>query len=119
MNLNYDIEECAEYEYTEDIMEGNKSTANTFLLAFIVELGLIALFVFLYIKKLKKYKALVKQDEELFLQKRQAEADKATAEAEGAQIEAQRKNRFCQYCGSQIDENTNTCSSCGAKFSDN
>lgn len=117
MNLNYDIEECAEYEYTEDIMEGNKSTANTFLIVFIVELGLVALFVLLYIKKLKKYKKLVKQDEELFLQKRQAETEKAQAEAQEAQYDAQRKNRFCQYCGSQIDENTNTCTSCGAKFS--
>ena len=117
MNLDYNIEECAEYDYVEDIMENNKSTANTFLIVFIVELGLVALFVFLYINKLKKYKKLVKQDEELFLQKRQAETQKAQAEAQEAQYDAQRKNRFCQYCGSQIDENTNTCTSCGAKFS--
>lgn len=117
INTNYLTYETAEYENYEDVVESNKSAATIFLIAFVVELALIALFVFLYVKKLKKYKVLVKQDEELFLQKRQAEADKAQAEAEGAQIEAQRKNRFCQYCGSQIDENTNTCTSCGAKFS--
>ena len=117
INLGYTTYETAEYEYYEDIVENNTEVAGAFLIAFFVELALVALFVFLYVKKLKKYKNLVKQDEELYLQKRQAEADKATAEAEGAQIEAQRKNRFCQYCGSQIDEDTNTCTACGAKFS--
>ena len=117
INTSYTTYETAEYENYEDVVEGNKDAASIFLFIFIGEVALVVLFVLLYVKKLKKYKKLVKQDEELFLQKRQAEADKATAEAEGAQIEAQRKNRFCQYCGSQIDENTNTCTSCGAKFS--
>ena len=117
MNIDYDIDKCAEYEHKKDIIENNKKSAGSFLTAFFVELGLIALFVFLYIVKLKKYKKLVKQDEELFLQKRQAETEKAQAEAQEAQYDAQRKNRFSQYCGSQIDENTNTCTSCGAKFS--
>ena len=118
INTSYTTYETAEYKNYKEVVEDNKSAASIFLIVFIVELAVVALFVFLYVKKLKKYKTLVKQDEELFLQKRQAEADKATAEAEGAQIEAQRKNRFCMYCGSQIDEDTNTCSSCGAKFSD-
>ncbi len=117
INTSYTTYETAEYENYEEVVESNKDAALIFLGIFIGEVVLVALFVLLYVKKLKKYKALVKQDEELFLQKRQAEADKATAEAEGAQIEAQRKNRFCQYCGSQIDDNTNTCTSCGAKFS--
>ena len=117
INTSYTTYETPEYDNYEEVVESNKDTASVFLFIFIGEVALVALFVFLYVKKLKKYKALVKQDEELFLQKRQAEADKATAEAEGAQIEAQRKNRFCQYCGSQIDEDTNTCTACGAKFS--
>lgn len=117
INTSYTDYKTPEYKNYEDVVEGNKDAASIFLFIFIGEVALVVLFVLLYVKKLKKYKKLVKQDEELFLQKRQAEADKATAEAEGAQIEAQRKNRFCQYCGSQIDENTNTCTSCGAKFS--
>lgn len=117
INTSYTDYKTPEYKNYEEAVEGNKDAALIFLFIFIGEIALVALFVFLYVKKLKKYKKLVKQDEELFLQKRQAEADKATAEAEGAQIEAQRKNRFCQYCGSQIDENTNTCTACGAKFS--
>ncbi len=117
INTSYTSLETPEYENYEDVVEGNKDAAGIFLIAFLVEVALVALFVFLYVKKLKKYKKLVAQDEELLLQKRQAETEKAQAEAQEAQIDAQRKNRFCQYCGSQIDENTNTCSSCGAKFS--
>ena len=117
INTSYTTYETAEYENYEEVVESNKDAASIFMIVFVVEIALVALFVFLYVKKLKKYKALVKQDEELFLQKRQAETEKAQAEAEGAQIAAQRKNRFCQYCGSQIDEDTNTCTSCGARFS--
>ena len=87
------------------------------MLVFIVELVVIALFVVLYILKLKKYRKLINQDEELILKKQQAEVDKAEAEADAAQNAAQRHNRFCQYCGGQLDADSNTCTSCGAKFS--
>lgn len=118
MNTSYDIDECAEYEYYEDRAEDQRDSAKTMLIAFIVELLIIAGLVTLYVFKLKKYKKLVKQDEDLLYQKRQAETQKAQAEAQEAQIDAQRKNRFCQYCGSQIDEHTNTCSGCGARVSE-
>ena len=118
INTGYTSYKTAEYDYKQDILNSNKSTANTFTIAFIVEIVLVALFVALFVVKLKKYKKLVAQDEELLLQKRQAETEKAQAEAQEAQIDAQRKNRFCQYCGSQIDEHTNTCTSCGARFSE-
>lgn len=119
MNTSYDIDECEEYDYREDQAEDNRELAGIFLIAFIVEIVIIAGLIALYVLKLKKYKKLVKQDEDLLYQKRQAETQKAQAEAQEAQIDAQRKNRFCMYCGSQIDENTNTCSGCGARVSDN
>ena len=118
MNTSYNINTCAEYDYYEDLVESNKKSASTYLIAFIVELLIIAGLVALYVLKLKKYKKLVKQDEELLYQKRQAETQKAQAEAQEAQFDAQRKNRFCEYCGSQIDANTNTCSGCGARVSE-
>ena len=118
INMNYKTYKTPEYEHKQDVISSNKSAANTALIVFIVEILIIGLFVALFVTKLKKYKKLVKQDEELFLQKRQAETEKAQAEAQGAQIDAQRKNRFCQYCGSQIDEHTNTCTSCGATVSE-
>ena len=117
INTSYTNLETPEYKNYEEVVESNKDVAGVFLIAFLVEVALVALFVFLYVKKLKKYKKLVAQDEELLLQKRQAETEKAQAEAQEAQIDAHRKNRFCQYCGSQIDEDSNSCSSCGAKFS--
>ena len=51
------------------------------------------------------------------MKKQQAEVDKAEAEADAAQFAAQRHNRFCQYCGGQLDAESNICTSCGAKFS--
>lgn len=118
INTSYDVDECAEYDYYEDMIESNEESAKTYLIAFIVELLIVAGLVTLYVFKLKKYKKLVKQDEELIYQKRQAETQKAQAEAQEAQIDVQRKNRFCQYCGSQIDPDTNTCSGCGARVSE-
>ena len=118
MNTSYDIDECAEYEYYEDRAENQRESAKTMLIAFIVELLIVAGLVTLYVFKLKKYRKLVKQDEDLLYQKRQAETQKAQAEAQEAQIDVQRKNRFCVYCGSQIDEHTNTCSGCGARVSE-
>ena len=118
MNTSYDIDECEEYDYREDQAEDNRELAGIFLIAFIVEIVIIAGMIALYVLKLKKYKKLVKQDEDLLYQKRQAETQKAQAEAQEAQIDAQRKNRFCQYCGSQIDPESNTCSGCGARVSD-
>ncbi len=112
INTSYNVKECAEYKYY-------KSNSNKFLIAFIVELVIVALLTTLYVIKLKKYNKLVAEDDALLFQKRQAETQKAQAEAQEAQYDAQRKNRFCQYCGSQIDEHTNTCSSCGAKVSNN
>ncbi len=117
INSNYVLETCAEYKYYASLAAANASSAKTFLTAFIVELLIVALFVALYILKLKKYKKLVAQDEELIMKKQQAEVDKAEAEADAAQSVAERHNRFCQYCGGQLDADSNTCTSCGAKFS--
>lgn len=117
INLNYNLETCAEYKYYNKLITSYNDTAKNHLIAFIVELLIIALFVFLYVIKLKKHKKLVAQDEELLLKKQQAETEKAEAEADAAQSIAQRHNRFCQYCGGQLDADSNTCASCGAKFS--
>ena len=117
INLNYNLETCAEYKYNLAMATAAKESAKAFLRTFFIELAIVALFVVLYIFKLKKYKKLVAQDEELLLKKQQAEVDKAEAEADTAQFVAQRHNRFCQYCGGQLDADSNTCTSCGAKFS--
>lgn len=115
MNTSYRLDDCAEYKYYQDMLESNKDSTKTYLITFIVEILIVALLVTLYVLKLKKYKKLVKQDEDLLFQKRQAETQKAQAEAQEAELDTKRKNRFCQYCGSQIDENTNVCSGCGAR----
>ena len=117
INKSYNFETSPEHKYYLSLVAGNASSAKTFLTAFIVEILVIALFVALYILKLKKYKKLIAQDEELILKKQQAEVDKAEAEADAAQHVAERHNRFCQYCGGQLDADSNTCTSCGAKFS--
>lgn len=117
LDLAEKVEDCAEYKYhfaTKIIAE---ESAKKFLTAFIVELLIVALFVTLYVLKLRKHNKLVAQDEELLFKKQQAETEKAEAEADAAQYAAQRHNRFCQYCGGQLDADSNTCSSCGAKFS--
>ena len=119
INTSYDLEECEEYDYREDKAEDNREMAGIFMIAFVVELVIIAGMIALYVLKLKKYRKLVKQDEDLLYQKRQAETQKAQFEAQEAHIETQRKNRFCEYCGSQIDEDSNVCSGCGARFSNN
>lgn len=118
MNTSYKLSECEEYDYYEDRAEDNREMAGIFMIAFIVEIVIIAGMIALYVLKLKKYKRLVKQDEDLLYQKRQAETQKAQSEAQEAQYNAERKNRFCQYCGSQIDSDSNVCSGCGARFSD-
>ena len=117
INLNYNFENCAEYKHYLTMIDSNKESAKTLLTAFLVELAIVALFVVIYVLKLKKYKKLIAQDEELIIKKQQAEVNKAEAEADAAQIVAQRHNRFCQYCGGQLDADSNTCTSCGAKFS--
>lgn len=117
INLNYNFENCAEYKYYLSKIEAYEASAKSSLTTFLVELAIVALFVVLYIFKLKKYKKLIAQDEELLLKKQQAEVDKAEAEADTAQFVAQRHNRFCQYCGGQLNADSNTCTSCGAKFS--
>lgn len=118
INTSYDLDECEEYDYREEQAEDNREMAGIFMIAFIVEIVIIAGMIALYVLKLKKYKRLVKQDEDLLYQKRQAETQKAQSEAQEAQYNAERKNRFCQYCGSQIDSDSNVCSGCGARFSD-
>ena len=119
INLNYNFENCAEYKYYLSKIDTYKASAKSSLTTFLVELAIASLFVALYIVKLKKYKKLVAQDEELLYKKQQAEVDKAEAEADAAQQVAQRHNRFCQYCGGQLDADSNTCTSCGAKFGQN
>ena len=118
MNTNYNFETCAEYKYYSDLASTYKNSATKSLLIFIAEIAVVGLFVTLYILKLKKYKKLIAQDEELLFKKRQAETEKAQAEAEEAKLDVINKNRFCQYCGSKIDPNTNSCTSCGASVSE-
>ena len=117
LDLPEKVEDCAEYKYQLASKILAKESANKFLIAFIVEILIVALFVTLYILKLRKHNKLVAQDEELLFKKQQAETERAEAEADAAQYAAQRHNRFCQYCGGQLDADSNTCSSCGAKFS--
>lgn len=117
INMDYDLNKCQEYLRNKATLESYKKTANGFVIAIVVEIVLIVLFVVLFILKLKKYNALIKQDDELLFQKKQAEANKAKAEAETAQTALANKNRFCKYCGCKLDPDTNICSSCGAKVS--
>ena len=88
MNTSYNLDNCAEYKYRLAMAETNKLMAGKVIIAIVVEVLIIALFIFLYVKKLKKYRALVKQDEEAYSQKQQAEVDMAQAQAEAAQKEA-------------------------------
>lgn len=106
--------EQGEYGYTFSLAEGTKLLANNTIWVIVVEILLIALFVFIYVKKLKKYKALVKQDEEAYSQKQQAEVSEAQAKAETAQKEADQKNRVCSFCGCTVPDGEPNCPSCGS-----
>ena len=117
INTNYKLEDCEEYKNYKSTLASFKNTSNGFVVAIVIESILIALFIGLFIWKLKIYNKLCAQDDELLFQKKQAETNKAKAEAEVAQTEVANKNRFCKYCGCKIDPNTNICSSCGAKIS--
>lgn len=113
INTTYNLEKCAEYNYYLDKIDDNKSTSKGLTIAIVIEVLVLALFVALYVLRLKKYYKLVAADEELLFQKKKAETEKATAEANAA---ASRLNRYCKYCGCKIDADSNVCSSCGAKL---
>lgn len=115
INTSYTDYKTAEYKHYEETVAGNKKACTIFLVAFIVELALIALFVFLYIKKLKKYKQLVKEDEALYQQKQQAETQEAQAKAEEAQRIAKSKGRVCKYCGVDVPDGADSCPGCGSR----
>ena len=112
INYDYKLQTCAEYKYYVESRNNAKNGANGCIVALVIEFVALALFIFFYIKQFKKYLALCAQDDELIFKKKQAEVDVI-------QSEANNKNKFCKYCGSKIDPNTNTCSSCGAKVSNN
>ncbi len=115
INTNYTTYETAEYKYYEETAEGNEDAALIFMIVFFVELGLIALFVLIYIKKMKKYKALVAEDEAVFQQKKQAEAQEAQAKAEHAERAAKSVGRVCKYCGCDVPDGANVCPGCGSR----
>ena len=106
--------ERGEYGYRLALAEGNKLLASYTIYVIIGELLLIALLVYIYIKKLKKYKALAKQDEEAYTQKQQAEVSEAKAKAEAAQKDADKKNRVCAFCGSTVPDDEPSCPACGS-----
>lgn len=113
INTSYKLEDCIEYRYYLDEIDANKSTSKGLTIAIVIEVLVLALFITLYVMKIKKYYKLVAADEELLFQKKKAETAKATAEANAA---ASRLNRYCKYCGCKIDADSNVCSSCGAKL---
>lgn len=106
--------ERGEYCFKLAKAEANKILAKNTIFVIIGEVLIAALFVFIYIKKLKKYKNLVQQDEEAYTQKQQAEVSEAQAKAEVAQKEAQQKNRICAFCGSTVPDDEPNCPSCGS-----
>jgi rubrerythrin len=114
MNTSYNLTTCADYKHALSSAEGNKILAKNTIFVIIGEVLIAALFVFIYIKKLKKYKNLVQQDEEAYTQKQQAEVSEAQAKAEVAQKEAQQKNRICAFCGSTVPDDEPNCPSCGS-----
>lgn len=117
INTNYELDKCQEYVEYKRLLSSYQKSAKNLVIAIVVELAVVALFVTLYILKLKKYNTLIKQDEELLFQKKQAETAKAQAEAEVVKTEVSNKNRFCKYCGCKIEPGANSCSACGAKLS--
>lgn len=112
---SYPIEDCAEYKYTLAIAESNKQLASRTIWVIVGEVLLIALFVTLYILKLRKYRKLVKQDEEAYAQVQQANVNEAQAKAEAAQKDADKKNRVCAFCGSTVPDGEDVCPACGSR----
>lgn len=113
INTSYNLDSNAEYEYYKSNYESASKSAKGHIVPIVIEVLLIALFVTLYVLRLKKYYKLVADDEEILFQKKKAEADKATAEANEVKS---RTNRFCRYCGAKLDPNSTSCSGCGAKI---
>lgn len=115
INTNYTTYQTAEYKYYEEEALSNKTAAFAMLIVFVVEVALVALFVVIYIKKLKKYKALVAEDEAMFQQKQQAEVSEAQAKAEEAQRMAKSVGRVCKYCGCDVPDGASACPGCGSR----
>lgn len=113
INLNYKLEDCEEYLHYKTVVDNAKSSKKGVITALVIETIIIALFITLYVLQVKKYYKLVAQDEELLFQKKKAEAEKATAEANEVKS---RTNKFCRYCGSKLEANTTKCPSCGARL---
>lgn len=113
INTSYNLETCEEYLRCKDALESSKSTASSSIGVLVVEAIVLALFITLYVLKMKKYYKLVSEDEEILFQKKKAEAEKATAEANAVKL---RNNKYCSYCGCKIEADATQCSSCGAKL---
>lgn len=115
MNTSYKMETCAEYKYTLAMAESNKILASKVIWVIVGEVAIMALFVVLYVLKLKKYRKLVQEDEALYQQKQQAETQEAQARAEEAQRIARSKGRVCKYCGVDVPDDANACPGCGSR----
>ncbi len=113
INLNYELDKCEEYLYYKSVLSNNKSSKKGVITALVIETIILALFVTLYVLRVKKYYKLIAQDEEILFQKKKAEAEKATAEANEVKSKT---NKFCRYCGSKLEANTTKCPSCGARL---
>lgn len=106
INLDYNLETCAEYIHYQDLIESNKQTIKGVITALVIEILVLALFITLYFLKVKKYYKLVAQDEELLFQKKKAELNETKSKS----------NKFCRYCGSKLEANATKCPSCGANL---
>lgn len=115
MNTSYKMNDCAEYKYRLAMAESNKQLASRVIWVIVAEFVILALFVFIYIKKLKKYRQLVKEDETLYQQKKQAETQEAQAKAEMAERQANQVGRVCKYCGANVPDGEETCPGCGSR----
>lgn len=109
------VTDSPEYQYTLALAKMNELSAQNTIWVIVGECVFAALFIFLYIVKLKKYYKLVKEDEIAYSQKQQAEVHEARAKAESAQKEASQKNRVCAFCGSTVPDGEDSCPACGSR----
>ena len=58
---------------------------------------------------------MVKEDEQLYQQKKQAETQEAQAKAEMAEKQANQVGRVCKYCGANVPDGEETCPGCGSR----
>ena len=117
INESFSLETNQDYMLIQDEINYLEPIKNQYTLKIVLYIlticAIIALIVFIIIKKSQK----IKKEEELKQEKEKAEIREAQAKADLAERQAKQIGRVCEYCNSSIPDNDTECPNCGnSKF---